>query len=150
MSASDLVSPPSARSRVTGWPRSAAAAPARTATLAAIPSTTARTTAPRSLLSASPPIAPRAAGAQYGAASPASAGTNVSGPAARPAAWRSRSASSGDHAQASRSSRAVRLAVAASVTNWPVSLCSSQASVVVTTPSVTPCSRSQVIFGAAK
>jgi hypothetical protein len=43
-----------------------------------------------------------------------------------------------------------RLAVAGSVTNSPVSLWTSQLSVVVTTPSVVTCRRSQVIFGAEK
>ena len=56
----------------------------------------------------------------------------------------------GDHVVASRSSSIVRDAVAASVTYRAPSLCSSQVSVVVTTPSRVTFSRSQVIFGAAK
>ena len=44
----------------------------------------------------------------------------------------------------------VRDAVDASVTNAPVSRCTSQESLVVTTPSRVRFSRSQAIFGAAK
>ena len=55
-----------------------------------------------------------------------------------------------DQVPASRSSSIVRDAVAASVTYPAPSRASSQLSVVVTTPSRVTCSRSQVIFGAAK
>ena len=50
----------------------------------------------------------------------------------------------------SRSRSSHRDAVAASVTNAPHSRCSSQVSDVVATPAVVTCSRSHVIFGAAK
>src|SRR5580700_9359449 len=66
-----------------------------------------------------------------------------SGSAARP----NTSSSSPFHATSSRPTRRERLAVEASVTNAPHSWCTSQVSLVVTTPPVVTFSRSQRILG---
>ena len=76
-SSRDRVSPPSTRSRVMGLPRSVTAAVASSATCAVMPSQTARARWERVTASVSPRNAPVASGCQYGAASPASAGTNT-------------------------------------------------------------------------
>ena len=81
-------SPPSTRSSSRGPPRSSAAAAASSATWAARPSSVARTTWAGEVWRSSPSSVPVADGHQYGAPSPASAGTmvtpDVSGDAGRP------------------------------------------------------------------
>jgi hypothetical protein len=76
----ERVSPPSTRSRASGFPRSSPAARASQATCAAIPSITARTSSARVVASESPVKAPRAFGSQKGAARPARPGTKVAPP----------------------------------------------------------------------
>ena len=60
------------------------------------------------------------------------------------------SISSASHVAVSRSSSSERLAVDTSVTNAPHSRCTSQVSVVVTTPARVTLARSHAIFGAEK